>query len=81
MLLSVLGIIFAPLTLPKLAHIPALFDAVDDFKESAGHRLLIWSFTGNRIAEHPVLGWGLDSSRAIPGGGIVIRPPGETSGD
>ncbi len=77
-LASVLFVILAPLTLPKLAHMPQVFDAVDDFKESAGHRLLIWSFVGNRIAEHPILGWGLDSSRAIPGGGIVIRPPGET---
>jgi O-antigen ligase len=75
---SALFVILAPLTLPKLAHMPRLFDAVDGFKESAGHRLLIWSFVGNRIADHPVLGWGLDSSRAIPGGGIVIRPPHET---
>ena len=77
-LVSVLAIVFAPLVLPQLAHKPALFDAIDDFKESAGHRLLIWSFTGNRIAEHPLLGWGLDSSRDIPGGKIVIRPPHET---
>jgi O-antigen ligase len=75
---SVLFVIMAPLTLPKLAHMPRLFDTVDDFKESAGHRLLIWSFVGNRIADHPMVGWGLDSSRAIPGGGIVIRPPHET---
>lgn len=76
--LAVLFVILAPLTLPKLAHMPQVFDRVDDFKESAGHRLLIWSFVGNRIAEHPIFGWGLDSSRAIPGGGIVIRPPHET---
>jgi O-antigen ligase len=75
---SMLFVILAPLTLPQLAHMPRVFDAVDVFKESAGHRLLIWSFVGNRIAGHPVLGWGLDSSRAIPGGGIVIRPPHET---
>jgi len=75
---SMLFVILAPLTLPRLAHMPKVFDAVDGFKESAGHRLLIWSFVGNRIADHPVLGWGLDSSRAIPGGGIVIRPPHET---
>lgn len=35
---------------------------------SAAHRLLIWDFTAERIAERPVLGWGMDSSRAIPGG-------------
>ena len=41
---------------------------------SAGHRLLIWSFVGDRIAEHPLRGWGLDSSRSIPGGSDPIRP-------
>jgi O-antigen ligase len=35
---------------------------------SAAHRLLIWDFTAERIADRPVLGWGMDSSRAIPGG-------------
>ncbi|UPY38977.1 O-antigen ligase family protein [Sediminicoccus sp. KRV36] len=35
---------------------------------SAAHRLLIWDFAAERIAERPVLGWGMDSSRAIPGG-------------
>ncbi len=44
------------------------------FKESAGHRLLIWSFAGDRIAERPFIGWGLDSARAIPGGKDEIRP-------
>jgi O-antigen ligase len=32
------------------------------------HRLLIWEFTIDRIAERPALGWGLDSARHIPGG-------------
>jgi O-antigen ligase len=72
--LAVLAIATAPLTLPCLARQPALFAAADAFKDSAGHRLLIWSFTGDRIAERPFLGWGLDSSRAIPGGQDEIRP-------
>lgn len=32
------------------------------------HRLVIWQFGGDRIFEHPLIGWGLDASRAIPGG-------------
>jgi len=72
--LAVLAIVTAPLTLPRLERLPALFAAADQFKDSAGHRLLIWSFTGDRIAERPFLGWGLDSSRAIPGGSDEIRP-------
>ena len=71
---TALAILTAPVTLPRLAHDPALFAAVDGFKTSAGHRLLIWCFTGDRIAERPLLGWGLDSARAIPGGKELIRP-------
>src|SRR5262249_7944535 len=52
-------------------------EAADAVKLSAGHRLLIWSFVGDRIAEHPLAGWGLDASRSIPGGKDLIRP-GET---
>jgi O-antigen ligase len=72
--LGVLAILTAPLTLPRLARLPSVFATVDAFKVSAGHRLLIWSFTGDRIAERPLAGWGLDSARAIPGGKIEIRP-------
>jgi O-antigen ligase len=72
--LAVLAILTAPMTLPRIERLPALLAAADSFKDSAGHRLLIWSFTGDRIAERPVVGWGLDSARAIPGGSDEIRP-------
>jgi O-antigen ligase len=36
--------------------------------ESAAHRLLIWDFVSGHVAERPLLGWGMESSRAIPGG-------------
>jgi O-antigen ligase len=35
---------------------------------SATHRLVIWRFASDRWHEHPLLGWGMDASRAIPGG-------------
>lgn len=35
---------------------------------SSHHRLTIWGFVSDRILERPVLGWGMDSARAIPGG-------------
>jgi O-antigen ligase len=72
--LAILAILTAPLTLPRLADLPSVFATVDAFKDSAGHRLLIWSFTGHRIAERPLSGWGLDAARAIPGGKVEIRP-------
>jgi O-antigen ligase len=72
--IAMLAILTAPLTLPRLAHLPSVFATADAFKGSAGHRLLIWSFTGDRIAERPLFGWGLDSARSIPGGKVEIRP-------
>jgi exopolysaccharide production protein ExoQ len=35
---------------------------------SASHRVLIWDFAAAQIAERPVLGWGMEASRGIPGG-------------
>lgn len=35
---------------------------------SSLHRLYIWSFAVGKISEKPVIGWGFDSSREIPGG-------------
>ena len=35
---------------------------------SISHRLAIWSFTAERIADKPWAGWGMNSARSIPGG-------------
>ncbi len=72
--LSVIVVIGAPLTFARLERVSDLVVTANDVKQSAGHRLLIWSFVGDRIAEHPLAGWGLNSSRAIPGGKDLIRP-------
>jgi O-antigen ligase len=34
---------------------------------SAAHRVLIWDFTLARITDRPLLGWGMDASRSLPG--------------
>lgn len=70
--LAVLGVLAAPATLPLLARLPGLLHAAESFKMTLWHRLLIWFFVGGRIGEHPLAGWGLDSSRAIPGGDVLI---------
>jgi exopolysaccharide production protein ExoQ len=72
--ISVVAIIAAPLTFARIERLPGLGETADSFKISVGHRLLIWSFAGDRIAERPLTGWGLDASRAIPGGDDPIRP-------
>lgn len=40
----------------------------DGLKGSMGHRYYIWRFATARAIERPLAGWGLDSSRDIPGG-------------
>jgi exopolysaccharide production protein ExoQ len=74
-IVSVVVILAAPLVFPPLAGVGAIHHGVRDFKFSAWHRLEIWSFVGERIAERPLLGWGLDASRAIPGG-TALTPEG-----
>jgi O-antigen ligase len=61
------GVAVLILLMPLLvAFIPQLPSA--NLAPSAGHRLVIWDFAAARIAEKPITGWGLESSRAMPGG-------------
>jgi O-antigen ligase len=41
---------------------------------SAHHRLYIWSFVLDRMAERPFLGWGLEASRVMPDFGWIPWP-------
>jgi len=68
-----LGVLTAPLlsaTLLEPTRIAAAYPSIPmpDF-----HRLNIWQFTTERIAERPLLGWGMDSARIIPGGNETVR--------
>lgn len=76
-LVTVILITTAPLTFARFGRFPLFTETADAVKSSAGHRLMIWSFAGDRIAEDPIAGWGLDASRSIPGGKDLVRP-GET---
>ena len=58
----------APLAVPPYRETIALYHAAPEIKWSALHRLLIWRFTSDRIGDRPLLGWGMDASRAMPGG-------------
>ncbi|CAH0313618.1 O-antigen ligase family protein [Roseomonas sp. CECT 9278] len=67
------GLAAAILAMPLLAAaIPAL--PVDRLPITALHRMMIWDFTGARIAEHPILGWGMEASRTVPGGRDAATP-------
>jgi O-antigen ligase len=73
---SVLVILTAPLTFPALLDVGPVYRWAEGYyKFSARHRLYIWSFAGDRIVERPLVGWGLDASRSIPGG-TALNPEG-----
>ena len=65
------GILAAP---PILAvtgtgnELPVISQDAPSLSNSIKHRFLIWQFVLNKIAAHPVLGYGFDSSRHLPGG-------------
>ncbi len=63
----VLGIAI-PIATPGFDTVLALHDNLHAIKPSGIHRLLIWRFAADHAAERPFLGWGMDASRAIPGG-------------
>ena len=71
-LLSVAVVISAPLTFARLERVSDLVATANDVKQSAGHRLLIWSFVGDRIAEHPL---------ARLGPQFLARDPGRQGSD
>ncbi len=66
-LLIVLASVLAFAGIPFAAR--ALYDRgwhqADWLFSSARHRVEIWNFSAERIAERPLLGWGFDSSRHI----------------
>src|SRR6185436_143672 len=67
--LAIAFVAFAPV-LDEMVPFDRLMPEVAGLRSSVAHRLCIWQFVGARIAEKPLLGWGLDSSRSIPGGEV-----------
>jgi len=69
----ILVIAFGGIALPEFAPdgatIGRLHDENPALPLSFLHRLGIWRFATLRIAERPMLGWGMDSARGLPGGG------------
>lgn len=46
---------------------------------SIAHRIIVWRFSADRIAEKPLAGWGMNAARAMPGGKEkVVLIPGAT---
>jgi exopolysaccharide production protein ExoQ len=57
-----------PAATPSYSTVVTLHEHAPWIKWSGIHRLLIWRFGADRVAERPILGWGMDVSRAMPGG-------------
>ena len=64
---AVASIVLSPFAIRALPPAKESFEEMS-LPRSTYHRLLIWNFTTDRIFERPVLGWGYNSSRVIPGG-------------
>lgn len=61
-----------PLVVPSFDETVALHQRVPAINPSALHRLFIWRFVADRIAERPLLGWGMDAARDLPGGQLDL---------
>jgi O-antigen ligase len=64
-------ILLAPTIERALPSPKALYEETG-LPRSAYHRLIIWRFVSDRIEERPLLGWGFNQSRNIPGGKMLI---------
>lgn len=60
-----LAVLAGPPVLEQVARAAVRADALP---LSAVHRTLIWDHAGERAAERPLAGFGMDSARALPGG-------------
>lgn len=71
--LAALSIMAAPLLPDDVLARAKEFHWPSDAIDSVYQRIGIWEFTAMRIDQKPVLGWGLDAARRIPGGHTGIR--------
>ena len=67
-----IGVLIAPILPLKVISTEQIEASYPGLKHSALHRIKIWEFAAERISEKPFIGWGLDSSRNIPGGNQII---------
>lgn len=66
-----IGVVVLPLAMPLVPMFVdrvAVTRAIPNFPLSFYQRLEIWNFALERIRERPILGWGFDAARVIPGG-------------
>ncbi len=62
------GIMASPVMTSTVMSPNMVREMMPEVNPSLLHRLQIWDFTSQHIAERPFLGWGIHSARTIPGG-------------
>ena len=67
-----LGALLAPLAPSTVLAPKAVAAWLPSLSGAQFHRVLIWDFAADRIAERPLTGWGLNASRRIPGGRTAV---------
>ena len=74
--LMAVAVLAATISLPWISsHFSTFEQAVEtppSGNPSVVHRTLIWRFASDAIAEKPLIGWGMNGSRHIPGGNEKI---------
>ena len=72
-------VLLAPLIIMLTPNADILYEKFSFVWPSGVHRFYIWQFVTERIGENPFFGWGMDSSRFIPGGHDRIQWHGQNS--
>ena len=80
--IAVLMVVSAPMLIKHTGVGPLMsnyqvYDGSSIIASSAQHRLAMWSFVADRIAEKPWFGWGFGASRTIPQEGYRLGPDTE----
>ena len=70
--LVVLAVAAAPILTTYLMSPEQVTSTFGDLPRNWQHRLYIWQFAAEKIAERPLFGWGLDTSRDIAGGSQIV---------
>lgn len=65
--LAAATILLMPIAVDQVPVDATTSSAKASLPNSGYHRLLIWKFTSDRISERPLLGWGFNASRSMPG--------------
>ena len=72
-------VLLAPVIIMLTPNADILYEKFSFVWPSGVHRFYIWQFVTERIGENPFFGWGMDSSRFIPGGHDRIQWRGQNA--